>query len=210
MFLSLVDALRCPAAHEESPLVLSVEAWHGSRIVRGVLGCPVCRARYSIVDGVVDFTGGDVHTTARSGSPPADDALRLAAQLGLAEPGGLVLLTGRYASQSRHLLDLVDVTCLLADASDPSSAEGVLLRLAERLPLGGGALRGAAIDSPRAASEFLAEVVRCTRGRGRIVGPAGAPVPVGASLIARDDREWVAEVEAVVTTVPLRRGGLAP
>lgn len=208
MLLSLVDSLRCPAEHEESPLVLSAEAWLGSRVVRGVLGCPVCHARYPIVHGAVDFAGGREDAGAPTGEPADDDALRLAAQLGVAEPGGFVLLTGRYVSHARRLLDLVGVTSLLVDPAGDSS-EGVRLLLLARLPLSAGSLRAAAIDSPRNTATFLNDVVRCVRPGGRVVVPANTPEPRGIRLVARDDREWVAEVEASLPTIPLRRADTA-
>ena len=95
MLLSLVDSLRCPAGHEGTSLVLSVESWSGKRVSEGLLGCPLCHARYPIRQGAVDFTGGssDVRHMVSDASV---DVMRLAAQLQLNEPGGIVLLTGRY------------------------------------------------------------------------------------------------------------------
>jgi hypothetical protein len=177
--------------------------------VRGVLGCPVCHARYPIVDGAADFASGREDAGAPTGEPAEDDALRLAAQLGVAEPGGFVLLTGRYVSHARRLLDLVSVTCLLVDAARDSSNEGVRLLLLARLPLSAGSLRAAAIDSPRNTATFLNDVARCVRPGGRIVVPANTPEPLGIRLVARDDRDLVAEVEASVPTIPLRRADAA-
>ena len=47
MFIELVDALRCPATHEESWLVARRSAHGGAARLEGTLGCPVCRARVS-------------------------------------------------------------------------------------------------------------------------------------------------------------------
>ena len=142
----------------------------------GLLGCPACHARYPIADGVVDFAGGT------PGPRPPDESLpsepvRLAAQLGLAEPGGVVLLTGRYAFLADGLRELVEVTCLVADVvgeilhSQPSrsgcstSCRCVTPRCV-----------AAAIDAPRTTSGFLAEVTRCVAGRGRVVARARSRV----------------------------------
>jgi len=203
VLLSLVDSLRCPAAHAESPLVLSADAWSGTRVMRGVLGCPVCHLRYPIENGVVDFTSGS------RPAPPAGagetDATRLAAQLGLAEAGGIVLLTGRYASSVAALLELVDVTCILVDETVAGTDAAVTFRILERIPLAGNALRAAAVDDSRANAAFLGEVVRCVRPGGRLVAPAGSAQPEVVRVLARDSREWVGEVESTEPLTPLRR-----
>jgi uncharacterized protein YbaR (Trm112 family) len=206
MLLALVDSLRCPAGHEESPLVLSTEAWDGPRVLRGVLGCPTCHARYPIHDGIVDFTGGARVVRRAAGDGLEPDAVRLAAQLGLSDPGGLVLLAGRYALASATLCDLADVTSVLVDAGAETSKAAVCFAVSERLPLIAGALRAAAIDEPRNTSAFLAEVARCVAARGRVVTPTDSPVPPGIRVLARDEYEWVGEViEESMPTVPLRR-----
>src|SRR4029434_6055806 len=103
MLLSLVDSLRCPGPHEASSLVLSVEQWTEQRIAEGVLGCPMCHARYPIHRGVADFSKG-VGVVRPPDEQPRADAMRLAAQLALADGGGVVLLTGRYAAAHEALL----------------------------------------------------------------------------------------------------------
>ena len=204
MFLTLVDSLRCPAAHEETALVLAAESWSGSRVASGLLGCPACHARYPITDGVVDFSGG-----APAPHPPdeslASEPVRLAAQLGLAEPGGVVFLTGRYASLADGLRELVEVTTIVADVTGEIPATAVAFHLPGVLPLRDATLRAAAIDAPRNSPGFLAEVTRCVAGRGRVVAPAWSPMPAGVRLVARDALEWVVEVEAAHPVIPLRR-----
>jgi uncharacterized protein YbaR (Trm112 family) len=204
VLLSLVDVFRCPAAHEESTLVLSVDAWAGQRIHTGILGCPVCTARYPIRDGHVDFSGdaGVRH----GGAGAAADGLRLAAQLDLSEPGGIVLLSGRYAAAHVALGELSNVICLLVDSEVDPGPSAVSMTLLERLPLADGVLRGAALDAPRNTVAFLPEIARCVRARGRIVGISGSPRPVGIRLLAEDNAEWVGEVPDVRPTVTLRRG----
>jgi hypothetical protein len=164
----------------------------------------VCHARYPIDAGIVDFSGG------RPTPPPPDESLasepvRLAAQLGLSEPGGVVLLTGRYASLADGLRELGEVTCIVADVTGEVPATAVAFRLPDVLPLRDATLRGAAIDAPRNSPGFLAEVARCVAGRGRIVAPERSPMPRGGRLVARDSIEWVVEVEVAHPMIPLRR-----
>jgi uncharacterized protein YbaR (Trm112 family) len=203
VLLSLVDSMRCPAAHAASPLVLSADAWSGTRVMSGVLGCPVCHARYPIENGVVDFTSGS--RPAPAAIEGETDATRLAAQLGLAEAGGIVLLTGRYASGVAALLELVDVTCVLVDELAAGTADSVTFRIIDRLPLVDNALRAAAVDHSRANAAFLADVVRCVRPGGRLVVPISSSRPETVRILARDSREWVGEVESTEPLTPLRR-----
>jgi uncharacterized protein YbaR (Trm112 family) len=203
--LALVDSLRCPAHDEESALVLSVESWAGPRVAEGVLGCPQCNARYPIRGGTIHFAGAG--TVQREKTAEGADVMRVAAQLGLTEPGGIILLTGRYATIHASLTELVEVTCLLVSGEHSESPLAVNVVVADRLPLVDHALRGAAIDVDGAFR--LTEVARCTKPGGRIVVPVASPIPSGVSLIVRDAREWVGEVENV-STVQLRRSERSP
>jgi hypothetical protein len=205
MLLTLVDTLRCPAHEEESSLVLSVEEWAGPRIAEGVLGCPICHARYHIHGGAVEFAAG-TESVRRPGA--ALDPVRLAAQLSLTEPGGIILLTGRFADVHEELMQFAEATCVLIDAAATSSSMAVNFRVSDRLPFVAGALRAAAIDE-RPAS-FLTDVVRCVRNGGRIVMPATSLAPTSLTVIARDDRELVGEVEAISRRVSLRRADPPP
>src|SRR6185503_16172063 len=114
MLLTLVDALRCPAHEEESSLVLSVEDWAGPRVSEGVLGCPICHARYRIHRGAVEFVP-HAESVRRPGA--AVDPVRLAAQLSLTEPGGIILLTGRFADAHEQLSQFAEAAYVLLDAA---------------------------------------------------------------------------------------------
>ena len=209
MLLSLVDALRCPAEHEASSLVLSAEQWTEGRVSAGFLGCPVCHARYAIREGVADFAGGDPGLRATSSDVTMQsDGMRLAAQLNLSDSGGLVLLTAGYATRASGLDAIAHVTCLLVDApfAIPASMPAVGIRLLDRIPFGDGSLRAAAVDVSRASMSFLMEVTRCVRDGGRVVSAADSPPPGNVRVIARDEREWVGEVEHLPSLVtPQRR-----
>ena len=202
LLLTLVDSLRCPAHDEESSLVLSVEEWAGPRVAEGLLGCPLCHARYRIHLGAIDFGPGP---EAVRHADAEVDPFRLAAQLGLTEPGGIILLAGRYANVHEDLAGFVEATFVLVDAAATSSPMAVNFSVSERWPFTDRALRGAAIDDRRAAS-IQNDLVRCVRSGGRIVMPAAIAAPNGLTVIARDDRELVGEVVlATSKPVPLRR-----
>lgn len=214
MFVELVDLLRCPRAHEDTWLVAAAEATAGRHIVRGTLGCPVCRAEYSIRDGVVLFDAGDGATAAGGSLPHLDDgeraaeAMRLAALLDLSSPGGTIVLGGAWQLCAAAVLALADVRVLLVDPPRaPDLREEVSAVRGAGLPVAAGAVRGAALDGRTADPARLTAVVRALQPRGRLVAPVDVPLPAGVTELARDDRHWVAEREAPPPRlVPLARG----
>lgn len=216
MFVELVDLLRCPRPHEDSWLVAAAVRQHERHIVTGTLGCPVCHAEYPVVDAVADFgrapaaPGAALAIPHRDEGERAAEAMRLAALLDLTSPGGTVLLGPTWADCADALLALVDVRLLVLDplAAPPLREALSAVHGGGALPVAAGALRAAALDANVADDARVAAVVRAVRSRGRVVAPAGVPLPDGVRELARDERQWVAEREpAPSPIVPLRRGG---
>ena len=204
MLLSLVDVFRCPADHEDTALVLSVDAWHGQRIDRGLLGCPVCHARYAIENGAVDFRsqrGAPASAVVADALSP-DEVDRVQALLNLAEPGGVVLLSGRYAAAGPALAERIEIVCLLIGATGESErCVGVLLD--DRLPIAAGSLRAAALEAPGPA--LIQQVVRSIRGGGRLLLDGPLALPVGVRELATDDRSWLGQVLEQPAVISLKR-----
>ena len=94
MFIELVDALRCPNAHEESWLVASAARMEFRHIVEGTLGCPVCKAQYPVRRGVVDFRRAGTSTVPQHAPPDETEAARLAAFLDLTDRAGFAVWNG--------------------------------------------------------------------------------------------------------------------
>lgn len=212
MFVEHAELFRCPATHEETWLVAAAHRAVGRRIVDGVLGCPVCRAEYPVVGGVAYFgvaaEPGDASGSSRERAAP-DEALvlRAAALLALGEPGGVAVLHGTWAPAGAALIELARVQLVLVNPAPGPDVpdEGVsVVRTRSRLPLGGGALRAAALDDT-ATAELLASAVHVVRAGGRLVAPARLAVPAECRELARDERHWVAERGAMASApVPLR------
>lgn len=210
MFIELVDVLRCPKPHEESWLVLSASRMQERHVIEGELGCHVCQAHYRIRSGVAVF-GQPIERAARiSRSAPVDDAMKMAALLGLAEPGGLVIAMGETAVLAPTLEMLIADTQILS--INPSAlivgslSAGPLsaLMTTAPLPLSNGCSRAVAIDEAHSAPELLAEAVRVLRSRGRLVIPSAVALPAGVTELARDEHHVVAErTDAPSVLVPL-------
>lgn len=210
MFIELVDALRCPASHEESWLVASTARMAFRHIVDGTLGCPVCNAQFPVRKGVVDFRRAP-HAPLPADVPPDEEkATRLAAFLELTDPAGFAVLVGWWGVQAPLLRALVETPLVVVDPPDGMEGEpGIsVIRCDGVLPLAADAARGVAIDGGSAVR--LASAVRATRQKGRIVAPADVPLPAGVTELARDESVWVAERDAATSPLVrlhVRRGG---
>ena len=203
--VELIDRLRCNAPHEDSWLVAAATTTVDRNIVAGLLGCPVCGAEYSVVDGDVWYSSPQ-ETTAAPAAPPADadDAIRLAALIGVDERGGLYALHGAEGRFAGALGRIDAVQIILIDPPRGAEAPAVIRGAGERIPLANGALRGIAIGS---ASERIADAAaRALAPRGRLVAPVATPVPAGITVLARDASQWVGEAgERSSPPVTLRR-----
>jgi len=210
MFIELVDALRCPVPHEESWLVAATTRMEHRHIVEGTLGCPVCRAEYPVVRGVVDFRRAPQGPLPREAPPSETEAMRLAAFLALTDRTGFAVLLGGWSVHAPLLRALVETPLVVIDPPEGTEGEpGIsVIRCDGPLPLADGAARGVAVD---VASPLRVEsAVGATRASGRLVLPAAAPVPAGVRELARDAAVIVAEREAAASppiTLHVRRRG---
>ena len=217
MFIELVDALRCVRPHEPTWLVVSIERAEERHIMRGVLGCPICRAEYPIVGGVADFRGGGGGSEAGNDSRPLPAATRTpleaAAMLDLADPGGFVVLAGWWASVARPLTSLVEGVHILVVNPVFALVGGVgvsVIVTDGELPLRGGVTRGVALDEVHGSTAFIASAAAALRAGGRLVAPAGVEVPDGLTELARDEAHWVGVARGAHSGVVQLARGRAP
>ena len=204
MRLDFAERLRCPRSHAPTPLVVVSRRKRGRELLEGFAGCPVCQLEVPIVEGHVRFEGIE---PAPAGRAPELD--RLIALLGLAEPEGAVLLTGRYALIAESLAESTGVHAIVMHAAKEWPANELMSAVLGVLPLvpfTDATFRGAALDSGT-PSALAVDAVRVVQVGGRVVGDAAMGVPAGLRAIARDDQEWVASREPIGPMVALRRRG---
>jgi len=217
MRLELAERLRCPAAHVPTPLIVVAQRSAERELVTAMLGCPVCRLEGRIVDGDVRFdapaadhrtAGSPAEARERAGPPPELD--RVFALLGLSEPGGAVLLTGRYAALAGPLAALAEVSVVAmhgapADrAVSPADGVAAVHGSPAAVPFIDATFRAVALDDDL-PPPFAADAVRATAIAGRVLARATVPAPLGLKELARDDTEWVAARESVGAIVELKR-----
>jgi uncharacterized protein YbaR (Trm112 family) len=192
VFIELIDVLRCPNAHEDSWLVLAAGRTNGRDIIDGTLGCPVCRAEYAIVNGVVRFTD---EPRARAEPPDEGEAFRLAALLDLTGGRGYAVLVGETGNQAPRVRELTDMQLMLVNPPDGVAMGGGVSGLTSApgtLPLAAGSARAIALH--RAASPaLLAASLDALAPGGRLLAPVALPLPAKLSELARDERHWLAE-----------------
>lgn len=213
MRLDLVERLRCPHGHAPTPLIVVASRKRERELLEGVAGCPVCRREARIGAGHVRFEAEDdghmAEESTVAGPGWAAELERTVALLGLAEPGGAVLLTGRYAPLADALAAAVDTAVVVMGAARlPGATERIAAVTGDlrSLPFTDGTFRAAAVDA-WAPSALLADAPRAVAAGGRLLAPAEAAVPPGLKELARDDREWVAAREGTGAIVELRRRG---
>lgn len=167
MFIELTEILRCPRDHPESYLVAAPIVMDGRRIVRGVVGCPECRAEFPIVDGVAYFgaPGASRFNAAGASAPPAPDydASGLAAFLNLDGPGGYAALVGRAARCGPQIVALIPGVHFVAVNPPAGVVPGEMLSVLESpfgLPFKSSNLRAVALGAGHAGGPWLGEAVR--------------------------------------------------
>jgi len=202
----LADALRCIRPHEPAALIMSVDRLSGRQIITGSLGCPVCDARYPVIEGAAVFDEASlVRCRAAPAVPSADDAgvIRVGALLDLTDPAGWVLLEGAASAAAAALHALLETAVVMLNPPGPVPPGAELSVIyAPVAPFSPGLLRGAALS--HGVDPVIADsVVGALRAGGRIMGPISVAVPAGVAELARDGHGWVGTRRAVPTTVPV-------
>ena len=207
----MLDLLRCVNPHEDTWLVASLKAISNRFVLDGTLGCPVCHAQYAIRNGVADFRqSGDAGHTLPEHFPLSfsrdELAVRMGAFLNATEPGATLVLGGSWAEAAQEVSVMTETRVLAVNpgrAVEESETVG-LLRVSRDLPLAPGSVLGVAVDET-ISPEMISSALRALRPGGRLVGPMSIDPPLDLTVLARDERHWVAE--RAMEMVSLRRAG---
>jgi hypothetical protein len=204
MRLELAERLVCPRDHAPTPLVVVAQRVVGRDLHAGFAGCAECRLEARITLDAVEFPTPATAALARATplDPTPERIERTAALLGLAEPGGIVLLTGGYAALAARLAEEYDVTAVIpaTDATVTTSDRIVRIQNAEaHAVFSDQTFRAAALDPPPLAA------LRSLAVGARLLAPADAPSLPNTRELARDQDEWLAECTAATPIIQLGR-----
>jgi len=198
MHIELTEMLRCPEDHREEFLVLSTSEMNGRMVLRGVVGCPVCRREFEIIDGIVDFT--EARAVRRTPAPPSPvvvDPESLQALLDLGGPGGYVILLGSAARYAVGLASLMGGVHFVGINAPPDVAELPVLTLVQTdrvIPLRGAMARAAVVGAELAGTPWAGEAVRVLLpGRRLVVESETAAPPEQVVQLAAGQGVWVGE-----------------
>jgi hypothetical protein len=207
MFIELLDLLRCIRPHDETWLVASFSKVNNRFVEEAKLGCPSCSAQYWIRGGVADFSGEvilpECEDDRRAASHRREElATRAGAYLEATEPGATVVLGGLWAYAAQELSEIAELRVIAINApSEVKESETVgLVRVGSEIPLAAGSVLGVAVDA-WFPTKIIESALRVVRPGGRIVGPAAFKAPPELSILAHDDRYWVAQKAPEVVTI---------
>jgi len=207
MFIEMIDLLRCVNDHQDSWLVASFRSIANRIVLDGTLGCPICSAEYEIVNGVADFTGGEAAPSldverAVAAHQREEHATRAGAYLDVTQPGATIVLGGIWAYAAQELAEMTDIRVIAINPpSEVKESERVgLVQVGARIPLAPNSVQGVALDAwfPPA---IVDSAVRAVKPGGRVVGPASMVHPDAVTVLAHDDKYWVAEKPAVIVSI---------
>jgi hypothetical protein len=192
MFIELTEFFRCPADHPEAHCVLVPLEMAGRTVVRGTLGCPVCRREYAVTQAIVRF--GPRPPQAPAGTVPGGAALQ--ALTGLASPGGYLVLVGSAARAATALaaqLEGVHLVGVNAPA-DVTAWPGLTLVEAERgIPLRSRTARGVVLGGESAVPPWIEEAARVLLPGLRLVALAEVGRVDGVEPVAGGPGVWVGQ-----------------
>lgn len=194
MYIELTEFLRCPEDHDDAFCIVLPDEMAGRTIMRGVIGCPVCRREYPIRDGVAEF-GGQPPAVPVAPAAPLDPDI-VAALLGLTNPGGFVILLGSAATLAAALAErLGGVHFVGINAPDGTEVSPALTLLnhQRKIPLRSAVARGVVVPAEMAHAAWLGEGARVLLRGQRVVVAAEDVVVPGLESVATGRGLWVGQ-----------------
>lgn len=203
MFIELIDALRCPADHPPSNLVAALDQIEDRNVIRGMLGCPVCRSEFQIRDGDLWMVTNAMPAAPTRAKHPDDDALRLAASLDLRSETGFAILRGAWCALAQPIVEISPTHLVLLDPplNTPRGVGRSIIHAGGTVPFAPRTSIAAAVDDDERAYALSLTV----QPPGRVVGPIDVPLPRDVNELVRDERWWVGEKENATAPITLGR-----
>ncbi len=198
MLIELAEYLKCGNDHPEAPLVIATGAMKERAIVFGTIGCPVCKAEYTIVNRIARF-GSPAESPPPPPPPslePSADVEAVQALLGLTSPGGYVVLLGSAGMLAAGLTGVMENVHFVG-VNPPEQLEPMsymsLLRGAKYVPLRSAMARGVVVGAEHAAAPWLDEASRVLLKGQRLVVLREGIEPSGLTKMMSAAGLWAGE-----------------
>lgn len=190
MFIELTDHLRCPAPHDEGYLVLLPDEVRQRSVRSGTLGCPACGRILQVRDGVLDLGDGP----APAAGEVALDGEALTVLLGIAGPGGFVVLVGAAGARWAEVMRALPGVTVVAvnPPRDVAAAAALSVVRGGMLPLKRSSMRGVVLGGAAGADpHWVAEAARVVLPGLRVVGEGPPPDLPGLDVAGEAGGWWV-------------------
>jgi hypothetical protein len=199
MFIELAEFLRCTGGHEEMHCVVFPEVMVGRTVIRGTVGCPVCRLEFPIEEAIVQFAPPDSHPTdLQAPTRLPVDALTVGALMGLTGPGGYAVLLGSAGLLATDLATVIGGVHFVGINAprevEPSSVLS-LVRTLDSVPLRSAMARAVVIGAEYAAAKWISESVRVLLGGLGLVVLTTDVTVEGVEQLAVGNGVWVGKKE---------------
>ncbi len=191
MFIELTDHLRCIAGHDEQFVILLPDRMDGRRVMAGTVGCPVCGATVSVVEGAMDFGGPPPPPS----SPTGLSVEAIITLLGLEGPGGFIALLGAAAGLADQLTARLPGArlVLINPPAGVAGSETISVIRAGRLPIKAASMRGVVVAADHGADPvWVAAAVQAVLPGNRVIVEGPLAPDDGLELLAQTTDLWVA------------------
>lgn len=186
MHIVLTDITTCPRCGPEFGLVILADRIDDRHVREGSLGCANCRMSYQVRGGVADLrwppdavpaaaAGGAANTAGDDGGGDEERPFRLAALLGVSEPGPPILISDQAPEFVRAVQGHVPDAGVVGIGTTPPEEAAQAGRVgmgwvvhADRLPFRDHSVGGIALTDGATLST-LVEALRCLRRGARLV-----------------------------------------
>ncbi|MBI4500015.1 MAG: hypothetical protein HY700_02520 [Gemmatimonadetes bacterium] len=195
MFIELVEFLRCPAEHPETHCVLATAVMVKRDVISGIVGCPACQREYPIQAGVARFGDPPQLGSAKRSLP---GAATIQALLGVATPGGYVVLIGSAAALASDLAESMEGVHLVGInvPSDVRAGPNLsLLAAHSAVPLRSAMARGMVLGEELTSAPWTMEAARVLLPGLRLVAFTNELSLLGIDKLAAQEGIWVGQKE---------------
>lgn len=201
MHVALTDALACPKCGPGWGLILIAKNTVERRALDGFFGCANCRQEWVLKDGYAEFIEGDVYDDVLP-APSSEQALLMAAALGIVEGPASVVVIGSGVVNARQLSQMVEgmeVIAVSRALASEAEANGVSrIGAGARLPFREGFAKGVVL-SDEASLRFLEQSATVVGMNARVVALSGEAsvaarmTEAGLRMLMRDENVTVAQ-----------------